>query len=120
MISGAVSANGVPAILIEIGGKVYRAIIDTGFNSDLELPVELKTRLESKLVGTATFSLAADVIVEEDVYQVDFPFDGRTVRADATFVNGDEILIGAHLLRHYRLTINFVARTVRLQRVSKK
>jgi hypothetical protein len=27
------------------------------------------------------------------------PFDGRTVRAQATFVDGDEILIGTHLLR---------------------
>jgi hypothetical protein len=48
---------------------------------------------------------------------VDFPFDGQTVTAQATFVPGGEILIGTHFLRQYRLEINFVHRTVLLERV---
>ena len=49
--------------------------------------------------------------------QVDFPFDGRTLRADATFVDSREILIETHLLRRHRLTIDFVAETVKVVRV---
>jgi hypothetical protein len=52
----------------------------------------------------------------EDVYEVQFPFDGRTVLADATFVPDGELLIGTHLMRSYRLTIDFVAETVVLNR----
>jgi hypothetical protein len=53
-------------------------------------------------------------VVEEDAFQVDFPFDGQTIRADATFVEGDETLVGTHLLRCHRLTIDFPARTMTL------
>jgi hypothetical protein len=60
--------------------------------------------------------LAANQRIEEDVFLVDFPFDGRMVRAQATFVDGDEILIGTRLLRAYRLRIDFPARTVALEK----
>jgi hypothetical protein len=62
--------------------------------------------------------LAGGQSVEEDVYLVDFPFDGRTVRVEATFVSGREILIGTQLLRQYRLAIHFPARTVVLEPVA--
>lgn len=35
----------------------------------------------------------------------------------ATFVDGDEILVGTHLLRRHRVTIDFVAETVKVVRV---
>jgi hypothetical protein len=49
---------------------------------------------------------------------VDFPFDGRTVHAEATFVSGSEILIGTQLLRQHRLEIHFPAQTVVLEPVA--
>ena len=54
--------------------------------------------------------------VEEDVYLVDFPFEGQVVQAEATFVSGSRILLGTRLLREYSLQINFVSRTVHLER----
>jgi hypothetical protein len=54
----------------------------------------------------------------EDAYDVDFPFDGRTVLAESTFVNSNEILIGTHLLRDYCLQIDFSVQTVTLTRTS--
>ncbi len=39
MIHGDVSEDGVPAITIVVDGEGWSAIIDTGFNGDLELPV---------------------------------------------------------------------------------
>ena len=50
------------------------------------------------------------------MYLVEFPFDGQTVQAEATFVSGSHILIGTHLLREYSLQINFVSKTVQLER----
>jgi len=48
---------------------------------------------------------------------VDFPFDGRIVEAEVAFVSGSEILIGTHLIREYRLQIDFPNGTVQLDRV---
>ena len=53
----------------------------------------------------------------EDAYLIDFPFDGLTVEAEATFVSGDEILIGTGMLAQHRLEIVFPARTVLIEKV---
>lgn len=50
------------------------------------------------------------------MFLVDFPFDERLVLAEATFVNGNEILIGTGMLRDYRLAIDFPLKTVALER----
>jgi len=47
---------------------------------------------------------------------VDFPFDGQLLKAEASFVEGSEILIGTKLLAKYRLTIDFLKRMVRIDR----
>ena len=119
MIQGAVSSDGVPVITLSIGGRAWIAVIDTGFNGDLELPEGLHESLDSRYVGRVTSALAAGQAIEEDVYRVSFPFDGQIVRAEATFVLGTHLLIGTHLLRDYRLTVDFVRKTVELERVEK-
>ena len=117
MMQGTVSDSGVPTITLLIAGQKWAATIDTGFNGDLELPEILRSILESEYVGKVTSSLAGGQTIEEDVYLVYFPFDGDIVQARATFVANGEILIGTHLLRAYRLQIDFVRQTVILERV---
>jgi predicted aspartyl protease len=113
-----VSADGVPTCTLIIAGKAWPAIIDTGFNGDLELPEELRAELAARYAGRVTSALAGGQRLEEDVYIVEFPFDGRLLQAEATFVADTYILIGTHLLRHYQLQIDFVARSVQLTRQS--
>ena len=117
MILGVVSVEGLPTIILPITGRNWSATVDTGFNGDLELPDALREPLNAQFVGRATAALAGGQSVEEDLYLVDFPFDGRIVRAEATFVSGNNILIGTRLLRDYSLQINFANGTVRLERV---
>ncbi len=112
MIEGIVSEDGVPVIELDVGGQRWQAIIDTGFNGELELPERLRSHLNARFIGRAVSLLAANQRVQEDAFLVDFPFDGRTVRVQATFVDGNEILIGTRMLRDYRLRIDFPARTV--------
>ena len=111
------SVDGLPTIIVSIAGQDWPATIDTGFNGDLELPDALRDTLNPHFVGRATAALAGGQSVEEDIHLVDFPFDGRIVEAEATSVSGSRILIGTRLLREYSLQINFVSRTVRLERV---
>lgn len=117
VLSGTVSVDGVPTITLFIAEQYLTSTIDTGFNGDLELPEFLQKALNPRFVGRAISALAGGQTIEEDVYLVDFPFDGRVVVAETTFVAGHDILIGTRLLREYRLQINFVSQTVELERV---
>jgi len=116
VIVGAITPEGLPVIILAIGGSSWPAIIDTGFNGDLELPASLQLLLNARFLCRNRSLLAAGQIIEEDSYLVDFPFDGLTLVAEATFVPGGEILIGTHLLRQYSLLIEFPARTLQLNR----
>lgn len=116
MIRGQISADGVPTIDIQIQDQTWKAIVDTGFNGELELPIRLQQFINSEFVGRAISLLAANQQIEEDIYLVDFPFDGRVRRAQSTFVDGDEILVGTGMLREYRLTIDFPADIVTIAR----
>lgn len=101
---------------VEIAGQSWTAIVDTGFNGELELPDELRSHVNAEFVGRATSLLAANQRIDEDLYLVDFPFDGQTLRVEATFVDGEELLIGTGLLRDHRLEIDFPARRVTIER----
>lgn len=117
MIVGTVTVRHIPTISITVGASAYRAVIDTGFNGELELPESLREHVGARWLAQSLSHLAGGVSIVEDVYLVDFPFDGEMIAAEATFVSGDEILVGTKLLRKHRLEIDFVARTVRIERV---
>ena len=117
MIYGTVSVDGVPTVPLSIASQDWMATIDTGFNGDLELPEPLRNSLNAHYVGQVTSALAGGQTIEEAVYLVDFPFDGKVIHAEATFVDGNQILIGTHLLGEYCLQINFVIQTVELEKV---
>ena len=117
-MTGSVNAFDEPYVSLKIGEQTHPAIIDTGFNGDLELPDSLRAHVNPRFQGKVLSLLAGGQQVLEDVYLVDFPFDGETLIAEATFVSGSSLLLGTHLLRRYRLVIDFPARTVSLDRVA--
>jgi predicted aspartyl protease len=94
LITGTVSDDGVPEIALKQPGRNWFAIIDTGFNGDLELPIELKNALPHHFIGRFTSVLAGGQRIKEDAYLVEIVFDGELVEAEANFVPGDGLLIG--------------------------
>ncbi len=118
MINGSVDESGVPFITVSVGGREWKATIDTGFNGDLELPLELEYAVNPRYFGIGKSLLAGNQVIQEDQFIVDFPFDGETVRALATFVDSDGILIGTNLIREYQLVIDFPLREVSLDRTA--
>lgn len=116
MIPGEVDPGGIPYVNLPLAGRTGRAVVDSGFNGDLELPLPLRKQLDCTFAGPVMSYLAAGQAIEEDGYVVRLPFDGDLVSAETTFVDGDEILIGTRLLRDHVLTIDFPARTVRIER----
>ena len=116
MITGTVSREGDPVVTIAVCGRDWPAIIDTGFNGDLQLPEDCRSSLPAKYAGRVSWLLANKQRIEEDTYLVRLRFDGELVPAMANFAPASELLIGTHFLRKHRLTIDFAARTVRLKR----
>lgn len=112
MIEGWVTPEGIPQIELTVAGQKWVAVIDTGFNGDLELPENLKGRLRSRFAGKVTSELAGGYQVEEDAYLVPFHFDGIDLLVEAVFGPVDEILIGTRLLDRHRLEISFPDRTL--------
>src|SRR5262245_38548062 len=117
MMQGQVDTDGLPSLLLNVAGQDWKAILDTGFNGDLELPDPLRASVNPGLSGQSVSELAGGQTVVEELYLVDFPFDGQTIRAEATFSTATEILLGMHLLASYRLEIHFPIGTVQLERI---
>lgn len=117
MITGGVTEEGEPVVLLPVAAQTWPAVIDTGFNGDLELPEALRELVDARYVTQTEWLLAGGQRITEDSYRVKFPFDGQSVVAEATFVPDGNILLGTHLLRHHRLTIDFVAKTLLLERL---
>lgn len=117
MIDGWVDEDGIPWFELPICGRNWRAIVDTGFNGHVELPLELEDQLAPLYIGTFRSELAGGWVVDEKYHLVSIPFDGRSPLVEATFVEGEECLVGTELLAAHRLEIDFPARTVRLERL---
>jgi hypothetical protein len=81
------------------------------------LPEALRPFVKPRFLAPTEWLLAGGKRTVEDTYEVEFPFDGEVIAAEATFVSDDSILIGTGLMSQYRLTIDFVASAVLLQRL---
>ncbi|MFL5245524.1 MAG: hypothetical protein ACJ8FY_25800 [Gemmataceae bacterium] len=117
MIRGTVTDDGTPLIVLPVAGQEWTAVLDTGFNGDLQLPEHLRAVVNPRFICPTVATLADGREVVEDTFEVDFPFDGRVVRVEATFVTEGDFLIGTNLLREHFLQINFPARSVFIERV---
>lgn len=116
-MSGALSITGTPVLLTSIAGKSWRTIVDTGFDGDLELPQALFDDCMIEHIGPTLNVLAGGVTIVEELYRVQIIFDGRQRNAEATFVDGEEILLGTGMLMDYHMTIDFPASTIELSRI---
>lgn len=118
MITGQVSDEGVPLIALHAAGREWEAVIDTGFNGDLELPAGLQGQFNDQPAGRLRSALAGGQVIEEDAFAVEFSFDGEIYQAIATFAPESQILIGTHLLRDHCLQIWFAEKVIQLERES--
>jgi predicted aspartyl protease len=118
VIRGTVTDEGVPVLQLEVAGRTWPAVVDTGFSGYVELPNILRGAVHAESIGFIESLLAAGQVVVEENFAVQFAFDDRQLEVEATFAAGAEILIGTALLRDYRLDIHFPRRTVILEHVN--
>jgi predicted aspartyl protease len=117
---GRVTDDDTPVIVLEIAGRKWAAIVDTGFNGDFELPEMLRSLLPHERMGQTLSYLAGGQQILEDAFLVEIPFDGEIVLAEISFVPGDQILIGTRVMRDHRFEIDFPSQTLRLERAGEE
>jgi hypothetical protein len=66
MIGGSVSNEDVPIVQLAVAGQTWKAVIDTGFNGDLELPAALQPLLNARYLFRTRSLLGAGQIIDED------------------------------------------------------
>lgn len=118
-MNGEVDLRGTPILRLSLGGQHWVAVLDTGFDGFVLLPDSLRDVFPGRFRGETEVTLGGGQVVREDLFMIDFPFDGQLLAVDASFAPIEEILIGTGLLQDYRLEINFVTRSVVLEKVAR-
>ena len=118
MPTGIVAPDGRPLIGIEVAGQAIDAIIDTGFECGLQLPDHWLPVLNPQPLRRVTYQFSDGHIDTKTTYSVQVTIDSVSSDAETYFSSTDEVLIGVDLLRHFRLTIDWPAGTVSLERPS--
>ncbi len=114
---GAVSADGrepvLPLTLLPLGASVQEgieieAVVDTGFDGELTLPLGLIQRLGYPYAGFTRGTLADGSAVRFDYHEGRVLWHGGEERAVVVLAADGDPLVGMALLRGSRLTIDAV------------
>lgn len=113
-------AKNHPKIRLAVGGakqsNLLEAILDTGFDGYLSLPISLAVTLGIELTAIISVEYADGRRSQELVFSVEVDLDGKREIVPATLTAGAEALIGTALLAKYELRINFPLQRIKLQK----
>ena len=116
MATGQLTPTGRATVAVEIAGQNFEAVIDTGYEGGLQLPLDWLAILAPPVHARVTYQLGTGVIVTRDTYLVSFTMDGHTQTVETLFGDSDELLLGVDAMRDYRLVIDYPASTAALDR----
>jgi clan AA aspartic protease len=109
-----------PRARVRIAGRhrsvTVDAVIDTGFDGDISLPISIAVTLGMELVSELSFELADGTRTEELVFAGRAKLAGKTRVVDIILSKSDDVLIGTRLLEDCRLAIDFRTERVRINR----
>lgn len=97
--------------------SLLEAILDTGFDGYLSLPISLAVTLGIELTSIIPVEYADGRRNQELVFSVEVELDGKSQTVPATLTAGAEALIGTALLAKYELRINFSKQKIILLKV---
>lgn len=92
------------------------ALVDTGFNGDLCLPLETAVVLGLELRGYHNVQYADGRVEEELRFRGEVQLLGHTQRANIMLTKSDEALLGMGLLKGHTLFIDCDTDEVRIER----
>jgi len=90
--------------------QVIDALIDTGFNGELLLPLQVAIPLGLQLFGVAPYQLADGSTSQQMLFRANVEWGTKSQIATVNVVNSDTPLIGGGLLHGYVLLVNFATK----------
>jgi len=98
-------------VTITVGGlhskQTIKALIDTGFNGELLLPLQVAIPLGLQLAGAAPYRLADGSISQQMLFSAFIDWGTQRRTATVNVVHSDTPLIGGGLLHGYVLLADF-------------
>ena len=124
-IRGRLDAYHQPRVAITVRGArrdvTLEAVIDTGFDGQLCLPVSLAVEIGLELYGAQQTQLADGSIRSDLVFLGQVGFVGqRTQEVEILLTESDDALLGVGFLMDWRLEIDFSQGLVQLQPRTRK
>jgi clan AA aspartic protease len=119
MIKGYFDNENHPRLKLEVSGSDAKikipALIDTGFDGSLSLPISIAIQLGLKLVNTTIVGYADGSSKQELIFQGKVKIGKDKEKHTPIFVaSTDEALVGTQLLKDYILEINFARQKITL------
>ncbi len=112
---GYIDSYGQPKVNLAINGLTMDAIIDTGFDSDLCLPIQLAIQLGLRLKEIATVELADGTRKRELVFTGSVKFGDELKDARIMLTESEDALIGIRMLSGHILKIDFIRKEIEIE-----
>ena len=111
-MKGYIDNYGQPRVSLTIDGLTIDAVINTGFDSDLCLPLQLAIQLGLRLKEVTTVELADGTRKRELVFSGSVRFGDKVKDARIMITESEDALIGTGMLSEYILKIDFKRKEV--------
>lgn len=113
MIEGCIDRSGSAYVELNVAGMRaearIEAILDTGFNGGLSLPLSVAVPLGLELLYASRFELADGTIVEDElVFGGRLLWYGKYVDVEIVLTRSDEALLGTALLADMEVKLDYV------------
>ncbi|MBI2028831.1 hypothetical protein HYT02_00230 [Candidatus Gottesmanbacteria bacterium] len=100
-----------PKVVLRVKGRKqvaqFEAILDTGFDGYLSLPINIAVSLGLELITVTQVEYADGRTSQELVFSIDINLDGIWRSVPLTLTGGSEALAGTALLENYSINFNF-------------
>ena len=96
------------------------AVIDTGFDGDLSIPIQLAIEIGLELWGITIVELADGSRKQELVFTGEMKLEKDKQKIDIFLTDSKDALLGTNLLSNAKLEVNFVDKTVEIIFMSKQ
>lgn len=111
ILAGRIDEKNQLWVSMKVGGlhsnQTIEALIDTGFNGELLLPLQVAIPLGLQLAGAAPYRLADGSISQQMLFTANIGWGTTNRTATVNVVNSDTALIGGGLLHGYVLLVDF-------------
>ena len=116
-LEGYIDGAGTPRVKVEIVG--YRgsvkvdAVLDTGFNGELCVPVPIAIQLGLELIGESLVTYADGRVEAELLFAGKAKVRDVEREVEITLTRGDETILGTSLLREAKVLLDFKERKLK-------